>query len=395
MFLEGDKMNFDKVINRYNTNSAKWDEAAEEYGKDVLYLGVADMDFKSPRPIIEAIENVAKHGIFGYTIHNDKYFSSIQQWMSNRYDWDIEKDWIVFSPRIGIAISLIINSFTKEGDGIIVQSPGYAPLRESVVKNNRKLVTNELKLESGEYKMNLKELEEKMDPSIKMFILCSPHNPTGRVWQEEELKELSEFCIKHNLLVISDEVHSEIVFKGYKHIPFSKINDEIRERSIVCNSITKAFNVPGIMTSNIIIPNKKIREKFKDSLDRVGIHNPNIFSVPVLEEAYGKCEEWLEQLNLYLYDNLIFFSSYLEEHIPRMKLIKPEGTYLAWVDVRDLDLNEDEIEDLFINKAKVGIYIGSIFGESGKGFIRVNLATPRSNLKLALDRIKEVINNIE
>lgn len=386
--------NFDEIINRYNTNCAKWDEASEEYGKELIYLGVADMDFKSPKPVIKAMEKVIEHGIFGYTVLNENYFKVIQNWIKNRFNWSIQKEWILFCPRISVAISLIIETLTKEGDGIIVQSPGYSPIRDAVVKNKRKLILNSLKLENGKYKMDLEELENKIDSSVKIFILCSPHNPVGRVWTKEELKELSDFCIKHNLIIISDEIHSDIVYKEYKHTPIGLISDEIQERCIVCNSITKTFNVPGIITSNIIIPNEKIRNSIKKTIDKSGNHNPNIFSVPAVEAAYTECDDWLKELLEYVEENYKYFKCYINKNMPKFKIIKPEGTYLVWIDCRELGLKEEELEDFFANKAKVGVYMGSIFGEEGKGFIRVNLGTARENIKIALDRINVAYNTL-
>lgn len=388
------EVKFDEIIDRYNTNCAKWDEAAEEYGHDLIYLGVADMDFKSPEPVIESMKKVIEHGIFGYTVLNSNYFKTVQNWIKTRFDWEVEKDWIVFSPRISVAVSLIIQTLTKEGDGVIIQSPGYAPLREAIVKNNRKLILNPLKLENGQYKMNLKNLEDKMDSSVKIFILCSPHNPVGRVWTREELEELAEFCIKHDLIIISDEIHSDILYKGCKHTPLGLISKEIQDRCIVCNSITKTFNVPGVITSNVIIPNERIRNVIKNTIDKCGIHNPNIFSVPAVEAAYTKCDEWLVALLEYMEGNYKYFEKYINNKMPKFKIIKPEGTYLVWVDCRELGLSEEELENFFIKKAKVGIYLGSIFGEEGKGFIRVNLGTSRKNIEMALERINKVYSEI-
>lgn len=380
---------FDNIIDRYNTNSAKWDEADEIYGKDLIHLGVADMDFKSPEPILKAMNKVVEHGVFGYTVLNKNYYDATVNWMKRKFDWIIEKEWIVFCPRISVAVSLVIQTLTNEGDGIIVQQPLYSPLRDAVTKNNRKLIVNSLKLEDGKYIMDFDDLEQKIDSSVKLMILCNPHNPIGRVWKKEELKKIEEICIKHNLIVISDEIHADILYKGQKHIPLASISKEMQQRTIVCNSITKTFNVPGVIVSNIIIPNEDIRKIVEDKIDQLGIHNPNIFAVPVLETAYTQCDSWLSEAIDYIELNYNYVKTYIHENMPKLKIIEPEGTYLIWIDCRELNLDESELKNLFIEKAKVGVYMGSVFGEEGKGFIRINIATPKENLILALEKIKE------
>lgn len=380
---------FDNIIDRYNTNSAKWDEADEIYGKDLIHLGVADMDFKSPEPILKAMNKVVEHGVFGYTVLNKNYYDATVNWMKRKFHWIIEEEWIVFCPRISVAVSLIIQTLTNEGDGIIVQQPLYSPLRDAVKKNNRKLIVNSLKLEDGKYIMDFDDLEQKIDRSVKLMILCNPHNPIGRVWKKEELKKIEEICIKHNLVVISDEIHSDILYKGQKHIPLASISKAMQQRTIVCNSITKTFNVPGVIVSNIIIPNEDIRKIVEDKIDQLGIHNPNIFAVPVLETAYTQCDSWLSEAIDYIEVNYNYVKTYIHENMPKLKIIEPEGTYLVWIDCRELNLDESELKNLFMEKAKVGVYMGSVFGEEGTGFIRINIATPKENLILALEKIKE------
>ncbi|QZY54453.1 MalY/PatB family protein [Crassaminicella profunda] len=380
---------FDEMIDRYHTNCAKWDEADEIYGKDLIHLGVADMDFKSPEPVIQTMQNVLDHGVFGYTVLSDHYYEAIQNWMKKRFHWEIEKDWIVFCPRISIAVSLMVQTLTKEGESVIIQQPVYSPLREAVVKNNRKLIVNPLKYEDEKYTMDFDDLEKKIDSSVKLMILCSPHNPVGRVWKKEELKKLEKLCVKHDIIVISDEIHSDLLYKGYEHTPLANVSEEMAKRSIICNSVTKTFNVPGVIVSNLIIPNKEIRKAIEDEIDRLGMHNPNIFSVPVVETAYTDCEEWVDEVLRYIHGNYEYFKEYVTTHMPKLKIIQPEGTYLLWIDYRALGLKEEEVYDWFIRKAKVGVYMGSVFGKEGEGFIRVNLATSRKNIELALERIKK------
>lgn len=379
--------NFDEVINRYGTNCAKWDEADELYGKGLIHLAVADMDFKSPKPVIDAMQKSLNHGVFGYTVLNDKYYNLTQDWMRKRYNWGIDKEWIVFSPRIGISVSLIIQTLTEEGDGIVIQSPSYSPLRNAVLKNNRKLITNPLKLVNDKYEMDFDDLEKKIDDSTKILILCSPHNPVARVWTIEELQRLGEICIKNDLIIISDEIHSDILYRGKKHTPIASISHDIANRTIICNSITKTFNVPGLMVSNLIIPNEEIRKSIEASLDTLGIHNPNVFCVQVLEAAYSDYDEWIDEMLSYIESNFRYFKRYIEKYMPELRVIEPEGTYLVWVDCRGLNIDEREINDWLTNKGKVGVYLGSVFGKEGKGFIRINLATARKTLEAALERM--------
>lgn len=310
---------FDEVISRYGTNSCKWDECRQICGKDVLQLSVADMDFKSPKEILDTIHKIVEHGIFGYTMFPNSFYESIVNWYHKRHNWEIEKDWIVYSPRVGIGASLIIQNMTEKGDGIILQTPAYPTLTEVIVKNERKLIENPLILKNGRYEIDLTGLEKQIDEKTKMFILCNPHNPTGRVFSLEELSKIIEFCKKHNLIILSDEIHSDLVFKPNKHIPIASI-PEAREISIVCSSITKTFNVPGVITSNMIIPNKKIREKVKKILDVAVIHNPNIFAAGITEVAYNDCEYWLDNVLEYILENKIYLKKLFGKTYSKIKI---------------------------------------------------------------------------
>ena len=384
---------FDEVINRYGTNSCKWDECREACGgKDVLQLSVADMDFKSPKEILDKMHKIVEHGVFGYTMFPDSFYESVVNWYSKRHNWEIEKDWVLYSPRVGIGASLIIQNMTEKGDGIILQTPAYPTLTEVIVKNERKIIENPLVLKDGRYEIDLSNLEKQIDEKTKMFILCSPHNPTGRVFSLEELSKIVEFCKKYNLIILADEIHSDLVFKPNKHIPIASI-PKAREISIVCSSITKTFNLPGVITSNMIIPNEEIREKVKKILDVAVIHNPNIFAAGITEVAYNECEYWLDNVLEYILENKNYLKNYLEKYLPKLKLIDSEGTYLSWIDYRELGIDGESLQKLFINEARVNVYMGEHFGNSGKGFIRVNLAAPKSVIEQFLIKIQKILKN--
>lgn len=385
--------NFDEIINRYGTNSCKWDECREKCGKDVLQLAVADMDFTSPKEILKKMHEIVNHGVFGYTMFPESYYTSVVNWYKKRHNWDIEKEWIIYSPRVGIGASLIIQNITEKGDGIILQTPAYPTLKDVIEKNKRKLIENPLVLENGKYKLDLKNLESKIDDRTKIFILCNPHNPTGRVFTKEELLEIIEFCKKHNLIIISDEIHSDLVFKPNKHIPIASI-PEAKEISIVCSSITKTFNVPGVITSNLIIPEEKLREKVKEIFDIAVIHNPNIFAAGITEVAYNECEYWLDDVLKYILENKEYVKDYMKKYIPKLEVIDSEGTYLIWIRYTNLGISGEKLQEIFINKANVNVYMGEHFGESGKGFIRLNLATSKKNIEKFLINIEKVLKEI-
>lgn len=382
---------FDEIINRYGTNSCKWDEASEKCGKkDIIQLAVADMDFKSPDEIIRKMKEIVEHGVFGYTMLPDSWYDSIISWYLKRYNSKIEKDWILYSPRVGVGINLIIQKLTEIGDSIILHTPEYPTLRDVILKNNRKLISLPMILKDGKYNINIENLEKMIDKNTKMFILCNPHNPTGRVFTYDELSEIVNFCKRNNILIVSDEIHGDLIFKEYRHIPIIEVKGA-KEISIVCSSITKTFNVPGVITSNLIIPNDKIRNQIKEILDVSVIHNPNIFAASITEIAYNNCEYWLEDVVEYVYENKIYLKNFIEKNFKKLKVIDSEGTYLIWIDYRDLNIEEEELNNLLINIANVNVYMGSHFGEAGKGFIRINLATPKQNIIEFLNRLSKVI----
>lgn len=382
---------FDKIIDRSNTNCAKWDTMAKKYDrKDLIHLGVADMDFMSPKPIIDAFTQVIEHGIFGYTDLNDCFYTSIQRWIEKYNSVNISKEWIVFCSRINIAAGICINSLTKPDDKIIINTPAYSPLYNAVIDNKRIIIESPLIYKDNHFCIDFMQLETIIDERTKMFILCSPHNPTGRVWSKEELEQLSSFCIKHNIYLFVDEIHSNLLAENMTHKSMLQIKGDIQDYLICANSITKTFNVPGVIISHMIIPNEEIRTKISTDINRIGIHNPNIFSVVAVEAGYNYCDEWLKEVCSYIDDNDRMVRAYISRHMPEFKVMPREGTYLLWISYKDLNISENQLEKWFIEEAKVEVYMGSLFGKDGRGFFRINIATSRLLLEKALKRMENV-----
>lgn len=388
------KYDFDEQIDRRNTNSAKFDEMDVLFGSDVMHLGVADMDYRSPKPIIEAMQNIAEKGVFGYTIWPENYEELVSQWMKRRYGQETKNEWVVFSPRINMALNMAVETFTNEGDGIVLHTPAYTALQNAVEKYHRVMIESPLVLENGRYKMDFQQLRRNLDEKkaqgvcAKIMILCNPHNPTGRVWEIEELQQVVDICKEYDLLLISDEIHEDFVKKGHKFVSCLHFQEDLQGRMIVCNSITKTFNVPGVILSNLLIPDQGIRERMKETMDRWGLHNPNIFAAGIMEAAYTQCDEWIEQVNAYLDENYEFLKKYIEKNMPELEVIPSEGTYMAWVQTEKLQISPEELEKFFIEDAKVSVYMGSRYGKHTDSFIRINIATSRSYLQEALERIR-------
>ncbi len=387
------KYDFDKIIDRKGTHAIKWDKhlLEEFFGtSDVLPLWVADMDFQCPQPLIEAMKQKAEEGIYGYSWHKTpEYFDAVTSWMKRRHNWEIEKEWIVYSPGIVPAINVMIRSFTHAGDKIIVQSPVYYPFFSTIENNGRRIQNNQLVYENNKYLFDFDDFEEKAkDPLTKMFILCSPHNPVGRVWTKEELKKLGDICLENDVLIISDEIHHDLILPGYEHTVFSKISGDYNDHTIICTAPSKTFNIAGLQTSNIIIPNKKLLDTFTQGMSgRNSLGIPNAFGISSLISAYNEGEEWLEQVMKYVHENFKFLKTYLEEHLPDVHMVNPEGTYLAWVDFSSLGMNDEERREFLLHKAKVALDGGTMFGKGGEGFERINVACPRSILEECMDRL--------
>ncbi|MFW9881072.1 MAG: MalY/PatB family protein, partial [Candidatus Thorarchaeota archaeon] len=392
---------FDQVIDRTKSNSAKWDKEilGKRFGDpDLLPLWVADMDFKVPQPIIEKLVKTAEYGIYGYSTIPPSFFEAVLSWFKRRYGWDIDKKWLSLTPGVIPALDVAVNAFCNPGDKVIVHNPVYYPFYRVIENNGRRILLNPLEFANNHYTMDFEDLEEKVkDPRTKMIILCNPHNPIGRVWRREELKQLGEICIKNEILVVSDEIHCDLIFPGYKHTNFATINEEFAQNSITCTSTSKTFNLAGLRISNIVIPNEKIRQTYVNTQANLGVGGPNLFAVAAMETAYKHetCEKWLDALLLYLKESLDFLKDYIKENLPQIKVIETEGTYLVWLDFRELGLESKELEKLMRGKAKLALDEGYIFGQGGEGFERINIACPKSILEQALNQIKEAVSNME
>jgi len=386
------KYDFDTVIDRRDSGSVKWDLADKLFQeKNILPMWVADMDFRSPPQVIDAMKRTAERGFFGYTFATSSYYDSIIDWMKTHHRWDIQADWVVQTPGVVSAIDMLVQTFTEPGDKIIVHTPAYYPFFNAINNNNRRILRSPLKLKDGLYRMDTKALEKNIDSYTKMIILCSPHNPVGRVWEEAELREIGELCFRHNILVISDEIHADIVYPGNSHIPFATLGSEFASRSITCTAASKTFNLPGLKTSNIIISNTELRDLFRQTLINNGCSSTGMFGVAATEAAYRYGGEWLEQLLAYLWANIEYTSNYLSERIPGARVIQSQGTYLLWLDLRNIGIKQSDIHDIIIKEAKVGVQAGTLFGSKEEGFERMNIACPRALLTEALQRIERAL----
>ena len=391
------KHDFDKVIDRRNTNSVKYDFAAEcGMPEDVLPLWVADMDFQAPEAVRQRLAEISRFGIYGYSNSRDDYFAAVQKWYSTHFSWKPKKEWIVKTPGVVFAIAAAIRAFTEPGDGVMIQQPVYYPFRNTILANDRECVNSPLVLEDGRYRMDLDDMEQKIrEHDVKLFILCSPHNPVGRVWTKDELAAAGRLCEKYDVIVVSDEIHSDFTYGGLTHTVFPSISPQLAERTILCTAPSKTFNLAGLQVSNIIIPNDKLRKKFRKQISAAGYSQVNALGLVACESAYRNGRQWLDSLKEYLIENINFVRDYLEENIPSVKLIEPEGTYLIWLDFGELGLENEELEDLIINKSGLWLDSGAIFGEDGKGYQRINIACPRKTLEQALNQLKSGIDSLK
>ena len=385
------KYNFDEVIDRASTNSKKWNSEIYKTiyngNNDLLPLWVADMDFKVAQPILDSMSKIIEHGVLGYTSVDEEYYNAIINWNKKRKNISIDKDWIVFTNGVVPAISFVIQTFSQKGDNILIQTPVYHPFRMTTENNGRKVITNPLINNEGYYTIDFQDFEKKIiENRVKIFILCNPHNPIGRVWTKDELTKIGDICLKHNVLIISDEIHSDLIFKENTHCSFLSLDRKYFSNLIVCTAPSKTFNLAGVQTSLILIPNKEVREAYQRTLGNVRIETPNSFGIAAVKSGYTQGEEWLEQVIEYLDGNRKFIENFLKEKLPKAKYVKPEGTYLAWIYLEDV-LKDKKIEKFFEEEAKVAIDYGYWFGEEGKGYIRLNFACPRSILEEALNRI--------
>lgn len=385
---------FDKVVERRSTGSLKYDALAERYGNpDLLPLWVADMDFETPDFITDAIKERLNHPLFGYSVVPEEYWKAIIDWNLKLHGWKIQKDWLRFVPGVVKAIGMVINVFSKPGDKIIIQPPVYHIFRMVVEGNDRVPVMNPLvENPDGSYGMNLSQLEEQASSEdCKILILSNPHNPAGIVWNRDTLREVADICHRHGVLVISDEIHSDMTLWGARHIPFATVSPEAEECSITFAAPSKTFNIPGIVSAYAVIPNRDIRDRFYKWLDANELSEPTVFAPLATIAAYTKGEGWRREMLRYVEGNIELLLDFLQENIPEIKAVKPGASFLVWLDCRGLSLSQPELVDLFQNKARLALNDGAMFGPGGEGFMRINVATPRQILKKALHQLKEAV----
>ena len=385
-------LDFDTVIDRKGTRSLKYDFAVRRgKPKDVLPLWVADMDFQTSSYITEALEDMVKHGVFGYSESEEHYFEAVQNWMERHYNWHVKESWMTKTPGIVFALAMAVKAYTQENDAVLIQPPVYYPFKEVVEDNHRRLVNNTLVLGGdGTYTIDYEDFEKKIiEENVKLFILCNPHNPVGRVWTREELERLGEICLKHGVFVVSDEIHADFVFER-KHTVFSEVKEAYRDISMICTSPSKTFNIAGLQISNIFISNPEKATAFRRQVAAAGYSQVGLPGLVACEAAYRHGDEWLEGVLAYIKAKAEFTRAYLQEHLPRVKMTKLEGTYLVWLDFRNYGLTDKELDEKILNQAGLWLDSGAVFGKCGEGFQRINIACPRKTLHQALDRLIDV-----
>ena len=387
-------INFDEIIPRRGTGSLKYDWA-EKRGKpaDILPLWVADMDFATSSYIQEALRETVEHGIWGYSEPLDSYFEALRGWMKRRHNWDMKDEWVIKTPGVVFALAMAVRAFTRQGDAVLIQQPVYYPFREVIIDNGRRVVSSDLvyERETGRYHMNFAQIEELIrQEQVKLLLLCSPHNPVGRVWTKEELHTLGEICLRNHVMVVSDEIHEDFVYSG-QHCIFSLAGEDFAENCVICTAPSKTFNLAGLQLSNIIIPGRENRALFQREVDKAGYSQAPLMGLRACEAGYAHGEEWLEALLDYLKGNLAFLEDYCSQNLPGVRIIHPEGTYLVWMDFNDLGLSVRELDDLLVHKAGLWLDSGRIFGKTGEGFQRINIACPRSILEEAMEKMAGVI----
>ncbi len=388
------KFDFDRIIDRKGTSSEKWDGLEKKFGKaNLISMWVADMDFEAPPCVKQVIRERSEHGIFGYTDQPDSFYNAVVEWVNKRHGWNIKADWICNTPGVVPALSASLMAFTQPGDGVVIQPPVYYPFFSVIQGRGRKLVENPLIFENGKFRMDFEDLEARITPEVKVLFLCSPHNPTGRVWTRKELDRLARICREKDLLVVSDEIHSDIVYKGSVHTPLASVSADMASRTITCISPSKTFNIAGLSTSVAVIPDERKRSDFERVTEFLHIEGGNLFGTFALEAAYNEGEEWLEELLEYLEDNIDYTEDFLAENIPGVSLVRPEGTYVPLLDFRSLEMSGEELQQFLIHRAGVAMDGGHWFGRTGEGFARINIATPRSILRKGLEGIEKAIKD--
>ena len=383
------KFDFDAVVNRKNTNAIKYD-LAKKRGKpeDAVSLWIADMDFPTAPCIQKAVAEKAAHGIWGYSRPDNRYYDALKKWYKERHNFEVQNEWVVNTPGVCFALATAVKAFTNEGESVLIQKPVYYPFFNIINSLQRKVVNSSLILKNNHYEIDFDDFERKIvQENVKMFILCSPHNPGGRVWTKQELQKISEICLAHNVLVVSDEIHSDITFGSNVHTVYGSLSEQALKNSIICTAPSKSFNLAGLQFSNIFIADEKLRKAFSEELEKTGYDEPSVFGIVAATAAYSEGADWFDSVKSYIWENILFAKNYIEENASQIKVLVPEGTYLLWLDFSETGLSDSEINDRVLNKAKVWLDSGSMFGKEGEKFQRINCATPRIILEDALKRI--------
>lgn len=386
-------LNFDEIIERKGTDCLKYDFAKRRgLPEDVLPLWIADMDFRTSSYVEDALIDRTKHGIFGYSEVKEDYFRAVAGWMNRHHNWNVEPGWLIKTPGVVFALAMAVKAYTEVGDCVLIQQPVYYPFSEVIEDNERVIVSNNLYLGTdNRYHIDFEDFEKKIvEHHIKLFLLCNPHNPSGRVFTKEELTKLGDICLKHGVIVVSDEIHNDFVFKG-EHTVFASVKKEYEDISIICTSPSKTFNLASMLISNIFIPNKKLKSKFRHEVDAAGISQLGVLGLEAAKAAYEKGDEWYEKMMAYVRENIEYVKKYVEEHMPGVKVIDGEGTYLLWLDFRATGIEAEELDHRIIYDAKLWLDSGKIFGKTGLGFQRINVATPRKIVTECLERIRKIL----
>ena len=390
------KYNFDEVIDRHNTACLKYDFAIQR-GRpaDVLPLWVADMDFPIAREIQEALIARCQHAVFGYSESDDAYFSAVHDWYAKHFHWETKQEWLTKTPGIVFALAMAVKAFTKPGEAVLINQPVYYPFTEVIKDNKRELINSPLVLKDGKYSIDFADLEAKIvQNNVKLMLLCSPHNPVGRVWSREELQKVGDICLAHHVIIVSDEIHSDFVWGENKHTVFASLGEKYAQNCMVCTAPSKTFNIAGLQVSNIFIPNEDLRNAFRHEVAAAGYSQVNTLGLVACEAAYRYGEDWLTQVKTYIEANIRFVDAYLKSNLPQIKLLTPQGTYLIWLDCSALGFTAEDREQWLWHKAKLWLDGGGIFGPEGQAFERINVACPRSTLLQALEQLKKAVDEL-
>lgn len=388
-------LNFDEIIERKGTDCLKYDFAVKRgMPEDVLPLWVADMDFKTTSYVEDALVERCRHGIFGYSESGSRYFDAVAGWMRKHHNWDVKPQWLIKTPGVVFALAMAVKAYTEKGDSVLIQQPVYYPFSEVIRDNGREIVSNDLYIgDDNRYHIDFEDFEKKIvENDIKLFLLCNPHNPSGRVFTEEELIKIGDICLKYGVIVVSDEIHGDFVFKG-EHRVFASVKKEYEDISVICTSASKTFNLASMMISNIFIPNRELKAKFRKQTDAAGISQLGVLGLVATEAAYNNGEEWYQAMHAYVNDNIEYVKKYVEDNLDDVKMIDSEGTYLVWLDFRRTGLDAEELDRRIINDAKLWLDSGKIFGTTGSGFQRINVAAPKAVIKECMDRIKNILTD--